>query len=51
MAANENEAPMFELNIEGHKRLVHPEEVSAIVLRNLKESAETFVKQTVTYLK
>ncbi|XP_031636874.1 heat shock 70 kDa protein-like [Contarinia nasturtii] len=44
---NRNEKPMYQVNIGNDVNLMHPEEISAIVLRNLKESAEMYIKREV----
>jgi molecular chaperone DnaK (HSP70) len=43
-----NEKPMIELNVKNQKRQFAPEQISAMVLENLKVSAETFLGQKVT---
>lgn len=43
-----NEKPMIELTVKNQKRQFAPEQISAMVLENLKVSAETFLGQKVT---
>lgn len=47
MVKDENNKPQCEVNVEGESIRLYPEEISAIVLKNLKESAESLVNQKV----
>jgi len=44
----DDEKPMIEVSVKGAKRKFAPEQVSAMVLENLKQCAETFLGTTVT---
>lgn len=45
---NDNGRPVIEVKFEGEREKFRPEEVCAMVLRQLKKIAESFLKQTVT---
>lgn len=46
---NKENKPMYEVSVKNDQKLMHPEEISAILLRHLKESAVHFIKQEVIY--
>lgn len=48
---NESDKPVIEVDYQGKTRRFKPEEISAMVLTKMKETAGNYSKQTKLYLK